>query len=143
MPVPSFLIAVLALAIALLVIARLCRRQVFGFLEDRNSRAAIVLVGEYLARRAALDSAAARLNRMLDRIVRYHHLSMPPGPPGSGTLTAITLVPEGYSAQDPQVKKLYHRAFELRVGPGRYREMQEHLRQKLEEARHRQASEDS
>ncbi len=108
-------LALLALLL-LLVGSWLGRRQIFGYLEERNRAAARRIVAEYMADDLPFDTAAILLSKSLERVGWYYSLRSK-GTAGSGSLTAFQLAPPGHSEEDPRITRLYRESMLVRLSP--------------------------
>jgi len=139
---PLLIVGIVVIGLAsVVVVARVARRPIFRFLENRNKSAARSVILDYLEGRTPLDSAAARLNPIMDRIGRYHYLSALALHPRTASLEALSIAPPGYRHDDPRIEELFQRGMYLRMGPEHYHQTQEWLRQQREARQPRQSSE--
>jgi hypothetical protein len=111
---PTLVVTAVILALVLGAVV-LGRRPIYHALAERQMSHARSIVGEYLAGKLTMDSAAVALMRALERSEWYEDQVRPEVDSGAGSLTAIRIAPLGVSEDDPRVSALFRRGIILRL----------------------------
>ncbi len=81
------------------------------------------VVGDFLAGRGSLDSAAARLLPIYNKYAYYTFRLSSNAKPGTASIEAIPLAPSGHSLSEPRIAELFDAVMRLDVGSERYEHM--------------------